>query len=138
MLLGLTKEMNTLDTASSLVLSLCKFIILHCAPYDMLCTISELISTNRSKLRLSASHVHFLCMIGYFCLTRVMDNKSLRLITDASVSSPISREKSQGLDPSMRGMPDDFIRLSSCVLLMPTKRSILHFCRQSCIFVPKF
>uniref|UniRef100_K3Y4U0 Exocyst complex component SEC5 n=1 Tax=Setaria italica TaxID=4555 RepID=K3Y4U0_SETIT len=32
----------------------------------------------------------------------VMDNKSLRLITDASVSSPISREKSQGLDPSMR------------------------------------
>jgi exocyst complex component 2 len=34
-----------------------------------------------------------------------MDNKSLRLITDASVSSPVSREKSQGLDPSMRGMP---------------------------------
>ncbi|TVU14559.1 hypothetical protein EJB05_38034 [Eragrostis curvula] len=32
----------------------------------------------------------------------VMDNKSLRLITDASVSSPISREKSQGLDPSLR------------------------------------
>ncbi|KAL6885891.1 hypothetical protein ACP4OV_010152 [Aristida adscensionis] len=32
----------------------------------------------------------------------VMDNKSLRLITDASVSSPISREKSQGLDPNMR------------------------------------
>lgn len=32
----------------------------------------------------------------------VMDNKSLRLITDASVSSPVSREKSQGLDPSMR------------------------------------
>uniref|UniRef100_A0A0E0KQJ5 Exocyst complex component SEC5 n=1 Tax=Oryza punctata TaxID=4537 RepID=A0A0E0KQJ5_ORYPU len=32
----------------------------------------------------------------------VMDNKSLRLITDASVSSPVSREKAQGLDPSMR------------------------------------
>ncbi|PWZ43527.1 hypothetical protein Zm00014a_019663 [Zea mays] len=32
----------------------------------------------------------------------VIDNKSLRLITDASVSSPISREKSQGLDPNMR------------------------------------
>ncbi|CAO2034994.1 unnamed protein product [Urochloa humidicola] len=32
----------------------------------------------------------------------VMDNKSLRLITDASISSPVSREKSQGLDPSMR------------------------------------
>ncbi|KAM0901101.1 hypothetical protein ACQ4PT_020200 [Festuca glaucescens] len=32
----------------------------------------------------------------------IMDNKSLRLITDASVSSPVSREKSQGLDPSMR------------------------------------
>ncbi|KAK3144791.1 hypothetical protein QOZ80_4AG0317910 [Eleusine coracana subsp. coracana] len=32
----------------------------------------------------------------------VMDNKSLRLITDASVSSPVSREKSQGLDPSLR------------------------------------
>lgn len=32
----------------------------------------------------------------------IMDNKSLRLITDSSVSSPISREKSQGLDPSMR------------------------------------
>ncbi|KAG8064457.1 hypothetical protein GUJ93_ZPchr0004g39462 [Zizania palustris] len=31
----------------------------------------------------------------------VMDNKSLRLITDASVSSP-SREKAQGLDPNMR------------------------------------
>uniref|UniRef100_A0A453BYS7 Exocyst complex component SEC5 n=1 Tax=Aegilops tauschii subsp. strangulata TaxID=200361 RepID=A0A453BYS7_AEGTS len=35
----------------------------------------------------------------------VMDNKSLRLITEASMSSPVSREKSQGLDPSMRGMP---------------------------------
>ncbi|KAF7001766.1 hypothetical protein CFC21_017369 [Triticum aestivum] len=32
----------------------------------------------------------------------VMDNKSLRLITEASMSSPVSREKSQGLDPSMR------------------------------------
>ncbi|EEE60995.1 hypothetical protein OsJ_14800 [Oryza sativa Japonica Group] len=32
----------------------------------------------------------------------VIDNKSLRLITDASVSSPVSREKAQGLDPSMR------------------------------------
>ncbi|VAH47740.1 exocyst complex component SEC5B-like [Triticum dicoccoides] len=32
----------------------------------------------------------------------VMDNKSLRLITEASISSPVSREKSQGLDPSMR------------------------------------
>jgi exocyst complex component 2 len=32
----------------------------------------------------------------------VMDNKSLRLITDASVSSPVSREKSQGLDPNLR------------------------------------
>ncbi|XP_040379241.1 exocyst complex component SEC5A-like [Oryza brachyantha] len=32
----------------------------------------------------------------------VMDNKSLRLITDASVSSPVSREKAQGLDPNMR------------------------------------
>jgi exocyst complex component 2 len=31
-----------------------------------------------------------------------MDNKSLRLITDASVSSPVSREKSQGLDPNLR------------------------------------
>ncbi|OEL19046.1 Exocyst complex component SEC5A [Dichanthelium oligosanthes] len=32
----------------------------------------------------------------------VMDNKSLRLITDASVSSPVSREKSLGLEPNMR------------------------------------
>ncbi|KAI5015261.1 exocyst complex component SEC5B-like [Hordeum vulgare subsp. vulgare] len=32
----------------------------------------------------------------------IMDNKSLRLITESSVSSPVSREKSQGLDPSMR------------------------------------
>ncbi|KAL6652880.1 hypothetical protein ACP70R_011805 [Stipagrostis hirtigluma subsp. patula] len=32
----------------------------------------------------------------------VMDFKSLRLITDASVSSPVSREKSQGLEPNMR------------------------------------
>jgi hypothetical protein len=68
----------------------------------------------------------------------VMDNKSLRLITDASVSSPVSREKSQGLDPNLRGMPDDFIGISSCTLFMPAKMSILHFCRQSCIFVSKF
>nr|CAD1836809.1 unnamed protein product [Ananas comosus var. bracteatus] len=32
----------------------------------------------------------------------VIDNKSLRLITDASVSSPISREKSDALDPATR------------------------------------
>ncbi|KAG6531268.1 hypothetical protein ZIOFF_005072 [Zingiber officinale] len=32
----------------------------------------------------------------------VIDNKSLRLITDASVSSPISREKVEPLDPSIR------------------------------------
>ncbi|RWW14552.1 hypothetical protein GW17_00021663 [Ensete ventricosum] len=34
----------------------------------------------------------------------VIDNKSLRLITDASVSSPVSREKSGSLDPNIRGM----------------------------------
>ncbi|XP_074568127.1 exocyst complex component SEC5A-like [Curcuma longa] len=32
----------------------------------------------------------------------VIDNKSLRLITDASVSSPVSREKAEPLDPSIR------------------------------------
>uniref|UniRef100_A0A804MG98 Exocyst complex component SEC5 n=1 Tax=Zea mays TaxID=4577 RepID=A0A804MG98_MAIZE len=37
-----------------------------------------------------------------FWIHWALDNKSLRLITDASVSSPISREKSQGLDPNMR------------------------------------
>lgn len=45
------------------------------------------------------------CFNSIYFLTRVIDNKSLRLITDASVSSPVSREKAQGLDPSMRGMP---------------------------------
>ncbi|XP_042416206.1 exocyst complex component SEC5B-like [Zingiber officinale] len=32
----------------------------------------------------------------------VIDNKSLKLITDASVSSPLSRERSESLDPSIR------------------------------------
>jgi hypothetical protein len=66
-----------------------------------------------------------------------MDNKSLRLITDASVSSPISREKSQGLDPNMRGMPYDVVGISSCVVFMPIKRSTFVTCRKSCILVSK-
>jgi hypothetical protein len=74
----------------------------------------------------------------YYYLTSVMDNKSLRLITDASVSSPVSREKSQGLDPSMRGRPDGFtgilIAFDSCLL----RGLFLHFCRQSYLFVSKF
>lgn len=39
-------------------------------------------------------------VLCHFC--RVIDNKSLRLITDASVSSPVSREKDT-LDPNIRG-----------------------------------
>jgi hypothetical protein len=71
-------------------------------------------------------------------LTSVIDNKSLRLITDASVSSPISREKSQGLDPNMRGRPDGFtvilLAFDSCLLIV----LYLHFCRQSYLFISKF
>jgi exocyst complex component 2 len=55
-----------------------------------------------------------------YYLTSVIDNKSLRLITDASVSSPISREKSQGLDPNMRGRFDGvtgiLLAFDSCLL----------------------
>lgn len=67
-----------------------------------------------------------------------MDNKSLRLITDASVSSPISREKSQGLDPSMRGMPYDFVGISSCVIFMPTKRSTFALAEKVIYSSPNF
>uniref|UniRef100_A0A804P1B7 Exocyst complex component SEC5 n=1 Tax=Zea mays TaxID=4577 RepID=A0A804P1B7_MAIZE len=35
-------------------------------------------------------------------MSQCFEDKSVRLITDASVSSPISREKSQDLDPNMR------------------------------------
>lgn len=54
---------------------------------------------------------------------RVIDNKSLRLITDASVSSPVSRERSGTLDPTVRGIVcfDSLwivvIHLVCCVLL---------------------